>query len=170
MYDVQCASAEEALFPLPLEKVPSLALCFLYSQVQNNFQYPPFLGIPNLEIWKFCWTTPTKVLLPPLINWTVQDLDTCNSFSLISRCEFTLFDQGFKRYMVPAPKEVPLQCFATLLATPFASENSSLVHLLITFPFATAASHYSSMWLGEEPVHTSLSPPVPILGGQAPSL
>lgn len=65
---------------------------------------------------------------------------------------------------------MPLQSFATLFGIPFASENSSLVHLLVTFLFATAASHYSSLWLGDEPVHRNLSPPVPIPGGQAPSL
>lgn len=169
MYDVQCAYSEETLFPLLLEKVPSPALCFLYSQVQNNFQYPSFWGIPNLEILKFYWTTPTKVLPPPLINWMLQDLDTWNSFSLFSWCEFVLFDQGFKLYPVPAPKEVPL-CFATLLSIPFTSENSSSMQLLITFLFTTTASHYSSPWLGDEPAHTSFSPPVPDLGGQAPSL
>lgn len=80
------------------------------------------------------------------------------------------FDQGFKHYTVPAPKEVPLQCFAMLLGIPFTSENSSLAHLLITCLFDTSASHYSSLWLGGEPVRTSLSHPVPFLGGWAPSL
>ena len=127
----------------------------------------------EFQIWKFgnfAWLhQPTKVLLPPLISWTVQDFDTWNSFSPIFQCEFILFDQGFKHYTVPTPEEVPLQCFATLLSIPFTSENSSLAHLLITFLFAAGASHYSSPWLGDEPVHTSLSPPVPVLGVQAPS-
>lgn len=45
MYDVQWA-----FFPLPLEYVPSPALRFVYSQAQDNYQYPPFFGFPNLEI------------------------------------------------------------------------------------------------------------------------
>lgn len=104
-----------------------------------------------------------------LVKWMLQDLDTWNSFSLFSWCEFVLFDQGFKLYPVSAAKEVPL-CFATLLGIPFTSENSSSAQLLIALLFATTASHYSSLWLGDEPAHTNFSPPLPDLGGQAPSL
>lgn len=82
--------------------------------------------------------------MPPLANWTAQE-DLI--LALISWCELIPFDRGFKHYAVPAPKEMPPQCSAMLLGIPFTSENSSLLHLLLTCLFAPAASRYSFLWL-----------------------